>query len=549
VGRFALRLGVVCLLALAGAASTLLAAQPRADRATTPTVASTSAVAPIPASEAGTVLAVQGRGWGHGLGLSQWGAYGYAQHGWSYQQILSHYYTGTTLGAAKVSAVRVLVAQGGTVRLGSAGAWSVTDASGTKAALQPGVVVSKPKLAIAGQAALRAPFTFAGEQPLTVDGRPYRGKLVVSSDGKKVQVVDVVGLEAYLKGVVPAEMPSAWSPEALEAQAVAARSYALANLDRSRDFDLYGDTRDQAYGGVGSESPQASAAVDATSGQVVLYNGKVADTLFFSTSGGRTASAAESTGTAVPYLVPVADPYDVASPYHSWGPVVFDAATVARRLKLAGPLVDLHIRNGPSGRVKTAVAVSADEAQATFTGAQLRTALELRSTWFSTALLSLAPVAQTMTYGGAVSLTGFARGVDAVSLEAKSPGADWAAAGGLTLGSGGTFSTVVAPRVATQYRLAWGNVRAGLVHISVAPLFSASLGPAGGQGTIRPALEGVPVQLQRRDGSTWTTVQSGTAGAEGAWSFAARLQAGSYRVRCAPGHGLAAGVSVTLQVP
>ena len=115
-------------------------------------------------------------------------------------------------------------------------------------------------------------------------------------------------------------MPSNWPAEALKAQAVAARSYALANLTKGRAFDLYGDTRSQVYGGIAAESPAASAAVDATKGQVVLYDGKVADTLFFSTSGGRTVSALEATGDAVPYLVSVADPYDTLSPLPRLGP-------------------------------------------------------------------------------------------------------------------------------------------------------------------------------------------------------------------------------------
>src|SRR5262249_29383027 len=148
----------------------------------------------------------------------------------------------------------------------------------------------------------------------------YPGRLTVSNDKKVVQVVDRLALETYLKGVVPAEMPSSWPSESLKAQAIAARSYALANLTKGRAFDLYGDTRDQGYGGTKVANAATDAAVDATKGEVVLYNGKVADTLFFSTSGGRTASAAESLGIAVPYLVPVADPYDTASPYHDWGP-------------------------------------------------------------------------------------------------------------------------------------------------------------------------------------------------------------------------------------
>src|SRR5207253_10667413 len=88
---------------------------------------------------------------------------------------------------------------------------------------------------------------------------------------------------------------------------------------KGQDFDLYSDTRDQVYGGVVSESQAASDAITATKSQVVLWNGKVADTLFFSTSGGRTNSALDATGSAVPYLVPVADPVDTLSPYPDCG--------------------------------------------------------------------------------------------------------------------------------------------------------------------------------------------------------------------------------------
>src|SRR5206468_3720599 len=201
--------------------------------------------------------------------------------------------------------------------------------------------------------------------------------------------------------------------------------------------DLYSDTRSQGYGGVDAEAPTASAAVDATKGQVVLYNDKVADTLFFSTSGGRTASAADATGVAVPYLVPVADPYDTLAPYHDWGPVVLDAAKVAKVLKLASPIADVVAVNGPSGRVKSLTITSDDESQVTINGNQARTALELRSTWFTVALLQLPAQSKTITYGGAVSLKGRARNVDTLSLEAKAYGLDWAPAGDLVLDADG----------------------------------------------------------------------------------------------------------------
>lgn len=544
--RFVLRLVLLGALLSGGLASAILAAGPGGRGAATTTTAGTTAT--VLTSPAPAVLVVSGHGWGHGLGLSQWGAYGYAKHGWTYDRILAHYYSGTTLGPARVATVRVLLSSAKKTSLNAIDAWSVTDAAGTKMQLAPGPLVlkSKPALAIPGSPALQLPFTFVGKQPLFVDGKPYRGKITVSSDGKQLQVLDTVGLEAYLKGVVPSEMPSNWSPEALKAQAVAARSYALANLAKGRDFDLYGDVRSQVYGGVDAESSSASDAVTATKGQVVLYHGKVADTLFFSTSGGRTTSALEATSVAVPYLLSVADPYDTASPSHNWGPVLLDAKKVATQLKLSAPLAGLQMTTGPSGRVDAVTADAADDSVVTLTGSQLRGQLELRSTWFTAALLRLLPTAKTTAYGGAVSLTGLAQGADAVSLESKAPGLDWAPAGALVLGADGTFSTIVKPQVATQYRLAWGDVRAGLARIAVSPRIDAQATAAGALGTVRPVVAGAAVELQQQAGAGWATVTSTVTDAAGAWSFTGPLQPGTYRIRCAPGHGLAPGVSAAL---
>jgi SpoIID/LytB domain protein len=361
-----------------------------------------------------------------------------------------------------------------------------------------------------------------------------------------VQVIDTVGLEPYLKGVVPAEMPSAWPPEALKAQAVAARSYALANMTTGRPFDLYRDTRSQVFGGVKVENAATSGAVDATKGQVVLYQGQVADTLFSSTSGGRTASAAEATGLAVPYLVPVSDPYDSASPYHDWGPVLLDASAVARKLELSAPIADLQTVAGASGRVKSLTVVSDDESQVTLTGNEVRRELELRSTWFTPALLQLLTTSKTMTYGGAVSLAGRTRGTNAISLESKAFGLDWAPAGELILDAGGAFSTIVHPQIGTEYRLAWGSVRAGLVKVAVAVRVDATILQGAASGTTKPLVANAAVQLQwSADGtSAWQTVATSTTDVAGAFHVSAPSPAaGAYRVRVAPGHGLAAGLS------
>jgi stage II sporulation protein D len=513
---------------------------PHGDRAN---AATTTALVTSPAA---TVVAVSGHGWGHGLGLSQWGAYGYALHGLGFERILAHYYPGTSLGSAPGRSIRVLVASGKRLTLTSVSPWSAVDASGAKVALDAGTVALTPTSKKLAGTAVTMPLTFTAAAPLQLNGNVYRGRISVSLAGKTLQAVDAVGIETYLRGVVPAEVPSAWPAAALQAQAVAARSYALANLVKGRAFDLYGDVRDQVYAGVGVESPATDAAVAATKGQVLLYAGKVADTLYFSTSGGRTASASEF-GLTIPYLVSVDDPYDTTSPVHDWGPILFTAASVAKKLKVAAPLDDIETSPSPSGRVQTATVVGGDGMQSTFTGAQMRTALDLRSTWFTPALLGLSARAATIAYGGATSLQGIVRSAESVSLEAQPYGQDWQPAGALQPGADGTFTTIVKPQLRTSYRLAAGAVRAALVTVSVSARCDATIASSGATGTLRPASAG-SVQLQRGGGGAWTTVSS-TVAVGGSFAFGGPLAPGDYRVRCAPGAGISPGVSAEVTLP
>jgi stage II sporulation protein D len=548
MSRHAARLAVASVLASGGLASALAVSAPAhtapGAATTAPGAGTTTATVTNDAAE---VLAVSGHGWGHGLGMSQWGAYGYALHGLGFARILAHYYPGTALGPAPTHAVRVLVRRARRLSVGSTSAWRVVDATGASVRLDPGSMVLGAVSTFRGRA-MTMPVTFTSATPIAVGGKPFRGRIVVSLDGKALQAVDVVSLEAYLKGVVPSEMPSDWPPAALQAQAVAARSYALANLVQGRSFDLYADSRSQVYGGIDAESPSTNDAVDATKGQVVLFGGAVADTLFCSTSGGRTASAAELLGTPIPYLVSVADPYDTTSPYHDWGPVLFDMAAVARNLKVAPTVTDLQVTAGPSGRVQTLTVIGADESQTSFTGAQIRASLGLRSTWFAPTLLALGPQRTAIVYGGAASLAGFVRGSVTASLEAKPYGGDWSAAQPLTLGADGSFHVPVSPRSRTSYRIASGSIRAGLAGVTVTPRIDASISSAGAAGSVRPAAAGAAVQLQRSAGTGWTTVSSTVTDSTGAFTFGGPLAPGDYRVRCAPGGGLQPGLSTAVTV-
>jgi hypothetical protein len=119
----------------------------------------------------------------------------------------------------------------------------------------------------------------------------------------------------------------------------------------------------------------------------------------------------------------------------------------------------------------------------------------------------------------------------------------------LLLDANGVFSTIVRPQVATQYRLVWGDVRAGLTKIAVAVRVEATVQQGAAMGTTKPVVSAAPVQLQwSADGATgWQTVASSTTDTTGAFSVSAPSPetAGGYRVRVAPGHGLAAGLSKT----
>jgi stage II sporulation protein D len=253
-------------------------------------------------------LVITGAGYGHGVGMSQEGALGYAEHGWSYRKILAHYYTGTEIGQAPAGArVRVLV----------------------------------------------------------------KGK------------VRTVALESYVRGVVSAEMPSGWPLAALEAQAVASRTYALTAHAGGSRFDVYADTRSQVYRGVAAQTPQTDNAVAATAGQIVTYQGEAAITYFFASSGGRTENVEYGFPGALaqPWLRGTLDPYD-RGPLHNWG-LTLSFASAATRLHglVRGSFTGIEVRKrGFSPRILSAY-VLGSAGRTTVSGPELAGLLGLYDTW------------------------------------------------------------------------------------------------------------------------------------------------------------------------
>jgi stage II sporulation protein D len=406
---------------------------------------------PAPAA-GGTLFLIDGQGWGHGVGMSQYGAQGFAQAGWRYQRILSYYYRGTQLRLLPARPVRVLLAEGRpAVTISSAKPFRVVDARGKARRLKPG----PQNLVAARLSRRRAPLRFQpGAAPLRLDGVAYRGTLVVHRRAGKLTVVNRLPLDRYLRGVVPWEMPDDWHPQALRAQAVVARSYALATLKPGTLFDLYADTRSQVYGGIQAEAATTNRAIGATAGRVLLWNGRVATTFYHSTSGGKTVSIGEAwpNATPVPYLVSVPDPYDRLSKYHRWGPVRLTPAQVAR--KLGAPVVrDLLVARGASGRA-TEVTIKERAGARRMLSQDFRRALDLRSTWFSVRVLNLDPPLRRALANRPVVLKGFVRGLRAVRLEQQLRGGSWRQVRAIRTRPDGRFTVTVRPRATTSYRLA-----------------------------------------------------------------------------------------------
>lgn len=370
-------------------------------RAWAPALAALAVAVPPASAE----YRISGHGFGHGVGLAQYGAMGYAREtSHTYRWILRQYFPGTSRETAPSARIRVRLKQTTAARVSMATA--ALDARGRRVSIRGSSVHrfepwSSDGLAMIEadtghtRAHLHAPVRLTGGSMLRVlgpaesgvTGGRYRDAIVLRRAGEEVLVVNDLGLERYLYGVVPAEMPSSWPAEALRSQAVVARSYALTSRRSAEPFDVYADTRSQAYRGVSGETGRTTEAVRATRAVVLMAGTSVARTFFHSSSGGRTAAVEEVFGgPPVPYLRSVDDPYDRLSPHHDWAVELTDAEA-ARRLApvLAGDLVDVTvIARTASGRAAT-VRITGTLGTVDIPGTTARSLLGLRSAWFSVA--------------------------------------------------------------------------------------------------------------------------------------------------------------------
>jgi len=384
-------------------------------------------------------LTFYGRGYGHGVGMSQYGARGRALAGQLAPAILAHYYPTTTLGTrSAATTVRVLLLAGFAATpakpltvVGLVGGWTIdgiatTFPANAKLTLAPTALKATTwnlKVVSSAGATLAAK-TISGDlyvRPIdgssvlqlvskTTSTNVYRGffRLHLTTSAA---VINHIAVDRYLRGVVPLEMPSTWPTEALRAQAIAARSYALYRVHPATGlFDVYDDTRSQVYRGKRVETLAGDTAVTATAGSVLLSGTSLVNALFHSADGGWTENNenvfVSSTGSIVAgpvvYLrgssdrAPDGTSYDRTSPYATWATATYTAAALSAIFATdprtaVGTLsaIDLSHR-GVSGRLISVSltgdlgtkTVSGDVFRAVFNAARPATDPVLRGTLF-----------------------------------------------------------------------------------------------------------------------------------------------------------------------
>lgn len=502
-------------------------------------------------ARAGTALIVTGHGWGHGVGMSQWGAYGYALHGWKYRRILAHYYPGTRMGSVADLRVRVLLTHGAnSVTVGCATPMRVTDGRRLTRTLPAGTYGVGSRLVFpvrrhhAGLSFGRFAVLECDRAPLQFDGREYHGTLSLRSSGGGVSVINGVSLETYLRGVVPSESPSHWPLAALEAQAVAARSYAVYELRPSSWYDLVPTTADQVYGGVRAETPRTDHAVYATLGQILTWEGHVARTYYSSSSGGRTEAVQDAWPSAgpIPYLRSVPDPYDTYSPHHDWGPFGFSGSRLAARLGLGSAIESAHVQQNDSARAASVLFHLASGADVTKSGAAIMRALHLQSTWFSIGDLQLSASRTRVLYGNGVTVTARAANVKGALLQEQSPTGVWH-----------TVKRVVhpaqldlEPHASTAFRLVAPGTSGTSVSVAVAPRVQVqALSPRVLAGQVSPAPD-ASVAVWRLVRGQWRVIAHPILDSSGRFRTPLLLRPVDYRITVAAGKLAATQTSLHL---
>jgi SpoIID/LytB domain protein len=391
------------LFATLTCAALVVAAVPSADAATSARKGEVWPIGP------GSTIAVDGHGYGHGRGLSQYGAEGAARAGLTSAQIVDFYYPGTTAGSA-AGQVKVWITadRDRVLTVRARPGLKVRDLVTKQKTLLPDKGATKWRLSAGSGTKTKVAFfkqrwvtwkTLKGDAEFGAGGRPitlvlpggkveYRGALALRApkQGRPKRVtVNRLPLDSYLKGVVPREIFTSWSPAALEAQAIAARTYAAYERAQplSSVYQICDTTSCQVYGGFSAEHPSTNAAVDATAGQVRLdTTGMPAFTQFSSSNGGWSAAG------TVPYLVAQQDPYDgwSGNPHTTWT-LPLTAGNVEKNYPAIGTLtsiaVDSRTGNGEWGGRALDMTLTGTAGSVETTGEEFRLRVGLKSSWFT----------------------------------------------------------------------------------------------------------------------------------------------------------------------
>ncbi len=283
-------------------------------------------------------------------------------------------------------------AQSGTVE--SEAPLRCTDAGGRTLSVGRRAILelSAGRMLVNGQAA-SLPLEFQGAQPIKWNGRPYRGSLSLFPYNNGFSVVNVLDVESYLRGVLKIEVNPAWPMEALKAQAVIARTYALRQAGRhgKEGFDLCSTTHCQAYRGMAAEDPKLDRAIAETRGIMVFYGSQLAHTYYFSDGAGWTADVSTVWGGRLPYLTCRPEPVPYETPHSRWKASLSQETLqkIMNALKApVGTILEIRTAQKDSGNRVTLLEVRGTSGSATVKGHSFRMAAGsnlIRSTLFDVA--------------------------------------------------------------------------------------------------------------------------------------------------------------------
>jgi stage II sporulation protein D len=530
-------------------------------------VALLAALAFAASASSATLFVVKGKGWGHGVGLSQWGAYGLARgyavdHPHTWREIIAHYFHNTKIGDRSGRVSVRLVASGNAVTIGpafkvEAGSRSVQHASASTVTR-----TSTGRIKVSGiKRTFASPATFSPTgSVLALGSRHYRGTLKVAAVGGGVRVVNRLPVDSYVRGVVTNESPAGWgdvgAQAALEAQAVAARSYALWTVahggGKCGGF-LCPDTSDQVYNGYDSETANGKAAVTATAGKTALSAGSVAETFFSSSSGGRTAASVDTWGGNLDYLESTADPADLNpdNPNRAWR-VLLSPKELGHLLGTPRPR-DASVSSRVSGRANTMSVVGNSGSQVVSGGPEhFRAIMHTKSSRFWVGVQALTTDVHSSRCKFPVHLSVFGHGVGTIKLEQrKATSSTWTEVA-LNKVDATHWKVTRHPCVSMNYRVRSGEAAGPMVHVDVSPnvAFDARQHANGLTGKVNPLLTGQTVTVQKNTSSGWKGVATATLQADGSFKAVFNVTNGFYRAKVVPSAstGLVTGYSPKLKV-